>query len=171
MLLVRYHDAMQDTGPDAKREYVWDYPRPPRLEPSDRVVKVQFNGHVLAESRRALRLLETSHPPTWYIPPADVAVAFLSPSTKRSFCEYKGVASYWDLRDGAEVSIAAAWSYASPSEPYEALRDHLAFYPGRVEACFVDGERVQSQDGDFYGGWITSDIRGPFKGGPGSAGW
>ena len=164
---VRYDDTMQG----AEREAVWDYPRPPRVEPCQRVVRVEFNGRVLAESSRALRLLETSHPPTYYIPKVDVRVEFLRANGRRSFCEYKGAASYWDIRDGSEVSIAAAWSYPSPSEPYEALRDHFAFYAGRVEACFVDGERVQAQEGDFYGGWITSHIVGPFKGGPGSTGW
>ena len=168
---VRYDGAMQDAVPDANRESVWDYPRPPRVEPCHRVVRVEFNGRVLAETCRALRLLETSHPPTYYIPKADLRADLLSANARRSFCEYKGVASYWDIRDGSKVSIAAAWSYPSPNEPYAALCDHFAFYPGRVEACFVDGERVQAQEGDFYGGWITSDIIGPFKGGPRTAGW
>jgi uncharacterized protein (DUF427 family) len=168
---MRYHGAMQEASPDAQIENVWDYPRPPRVEPSPRIIRVEFNGRTLAETSRAFRVLETSHPPTYYIPKDDVRMERLTANTKRSFCEYKGVATYWDIQDGAEVSIAAAWSYPSPSDAFAVLRDHLAFYPGRVQGCFVDGERVQRQEGDFYGGWITSHVKGPFKGGPGSMGW
>ena len=159
-------------------ESVWDYPRPPRLEAANRVVKVTHCGIVIAESSKALRILETSHPPVYYIPPADIAMEYLVASQRRSsFCEFKGSASYWTVdvsavtsQDGA-VSPDAAWSYARPSATYAALRDHLAFYATRVDECMVDGERVAPQEGDFYGGWITSQVKGPFKGAPGTLGW
>jgi len=153
------------------RESVWDYPRPPRVEQSARQVRVVFNDTTVAESSRAMRVLETSHPPVYYIPPEDVQMEFLSRSGHTSYCEFKGRATYYDLRVSDRTAAGAAWSYDNPSRGYESLKDHLAFYPGRVDACYVDGERVQTQEGDFYGGWITSDIEGPFKGGPGTRGW
>jgi len=152
-------------------ESVWDYPRPPRVEPCPHRVRVEFNGETLADTRRGYRLLETSHPPTYYIPQVDITMEFLKQNARRSFCEFKGDARYWDICAGARTSIAAAWSYPSPTPPYASLRDHLAFYAHRVDGCFVDEERVQPQEGDFYGGWITSNIKGPFKGGPGTRGW
>ncbi len=152
-------------------ESVWDYPRPPRVEPCRQHLRVTFNGETVAETIRASRLLETSHPPTYYIPHADVALRLLRPNARRSWCEYKGEALYWDLHAGSRTSIDAAWSYSSPTAPYSILRDHIAFYAHRVDDCFVDGERVQPQPGSFYGGWITSNIVGPFKGGPGTTGW
>ena len=154
-----------------KKESVWDYPRPPRVEPSTQLIRVVFNGTTVAETRSALRVLETSHPPVYYVPPSDVRQQLLSPTAHRSYCEYKGRASYYSLKVGNKVSENAAWSYHQPSAGYESIKDHLAFYPARVDACYVDGERVQAQDGDFYGGWITSNIEGPFKGGPGTAAW
>lgn len=155
------------------RESVWDYPRPPRVEPCPLRLRVEFNGETLAETNRGCRLLETSHPPTYYIPRADVKMELLHPNAARSFCEYKGEARYWDIHTGtgSRTSIAAAWSYPSPSQAYSVLRDHLAFYPHRVDGCFVDGERVHAQKGDFYGGRITTNLVGPFKGGPGTIGW
>ncbi len=157
--------------PEPGQESVWDYPRPPRVEPAGRRVRVEFNGETIADSRSAYRLLETSHPPTYYIPRADVRMEFLEPAARRSFCEFKGEACYWDLAAGGRVSRDAAWGYASPAKPYAVLLGCLAFYPGRVDACFVDEERVQAQEGDFYGGWITSNIVGPFKGGVGTSYW
>jgi uncharacterized protein (DUF427 family) len=178
-------------------ESVWDYPRPPRLEPTSSHIRIVHHGVVLADTTRALRILETSHPPVYYLPPADLTMQYLKRSlTRSSFCEFKGNATYWtieispdrsspsappaaDLESGTltppsltTIRIAdAAWSYAQPSPPYAALRDHLAFYANRVEKCIVDGEHVQPQPGDFYGGWITSRITGPFKGPPGTRGW
>ena len=152
-------------------ESVWDYPRPPRVEASSRLVRVVFNGRVVAKTKESLRVLETSHPPTYYLPPASLRRRYLFPTDRTSFCEFKGVANYYSIEVGGRVSENAAWSYHSPNAAYEAIRDYLAFYPGRVDACYVDRERVQVQEGDFYGGWITSDIRGPFKGAPGTAGW
>jgi uncharacterized protein (DUF427 family) len=154
-------------------ESVWDYPRPPRLEPSARVLRIVHAGVVLAETARALRILETSHPPVYYLPQADIDMSLMRQSPRRgSFCEFKGVATYWAIEvAGAPRVEDAAWSYASPTKPYAALRNYLAFYASRVDECTVDGERVQAQPGDFYGGWITSDLKGPFKGAPGTLGW
>lgn len=157
--------------PGPGQESAWDYPRPPTVETCKHRVRVEFNGQTIVETSRACRLLETSHPPTYYIPRADVHTEFLKPSASHSFCEFKGEACYWDLQVGARTSRDAAWSYTSPNRLYSRLRDHLAFYAGRVDACFVDEERVQSQQGDFYGGWITSHVVGPFKGGPGTNQW
>jgi len=155
----------------ASKESVWDYPRPPRLEVTHRRVRVIFQGETIAESRRAKRVLETSHPPVYYIPLEDVRREFLHLSPRRSFCEFKGQAHYWTVRVGDREARDAAWSYPHPSPGFAAIRDHLAFYPSRLDACYVDDEQVQSQAGDFYGGWITSDIEGPFKGGAGTEGW
>ena len=152
-------------------ESVWGYPRPPALEPCVRRVRVELAGHVVADTRAALRVLETSHPPTIYVPPSDVDPACLRPSAGSSFCEWKGVASYLDVVAGARREARAAWTYPEPATAYAALRDHVAFYPARMDACWLDDERVRSQEGDFYGGWITDDVEGPFKGGRGTFGW
>ena len=153
-------------------ESVWDYPRPPRLEPTPRHLRILHDGIVLADTTRALRILETSHPPVYYIPPADIAMQYLTRSPRRSsFCEFKGHATYWSINIPEAPSPDAAWSYAHPTASYAALRDHLAFYASLVDECTVDGERVQPQPGDFYGGWITSHVKGPFKGAPGTLGW
>ena len=156
---------------EAGRESVWDYPRPPRLERTDKRIRIDFGGRVLADSRNAYRVLETSHPPVYYLPPADIDMARLSPGDRRTLCEFKGIARYWSIADDDTVAIDVAWSYPEPWPAFAAITDYLAFYPSRVEACFVDDERVQAQEGDFYGGWITSGIVGPFKGGPGTRGW
>ena len=147
-------------------ESVWDYPRPPRVEQTRQRVTVSLAGEPIASTRRALRVLETSHPPTYYIPFADIEMATLTASSATSWCEFKGRAHYWDANGLRSVG----WSYPLPSRGYEMLRDHLAFYPGRVRARVGD-EPVIAQPGDFYGGWITSRIRGPFKGGPGTSDW
>jgi len=152
-------------------ESVWEYPRPPRLERCSRRVKVLFAGEIIAESVQSLRLLETSHPPAYYIPPQDVRTKFLRLSGKHSFCEFKGSASYWDLRVGDRISTGAAWSYGEPAKGYQELAGHCCFYAGRVDQCFVDAMQVSAQPGDFYGGWITPDLTGPFKGSPGTLGW
>jgi len=152
-------------------ESVWDYPRPPRVEASQKPVRVEFAGEVIAETTRAYRVLETSHPPVFYIPLEDVRGEFLRPSRRRTYCEFKGEAGYYDLVAGGREVREAAWYYPEPSARYEVLRDHVAFYPGRVDAAWVGDEQVTPQEGDFYGGWITSEIEGPFKGGPGTTGW
>jgi uncharacterized protein (DUF427 family) len=154
-------------------ESVWDYPRPPRLEAQDRHVRIMLAGAVLADTRSAFRVLETSHPPVFYIPRADIAAGALEPSSGGgSYCEWKGSASYLDViaADGRRLE-RAAWTYPSPTAPFAAIAGTVAFYPSRMDECTVDGEIVQSQEGDFYGGWITSEIVGPFKGGPGTFGW
>ncbi len=161
-------------------ESVWDYPRPPRLEPVPQRIRILHAGLTVADTRAALRILETSHPPVYYIPPADLAPGLapdlvpglLRPSTRRqSFCEFKGLASYWDLVTPSATVRDVAWSYAHPAAPYAALAGHLAFYASKVDECWVDEERVAAQPGDFYGGWITANLRGPFKGAPGTQGW
>ncbi len=158
----------------ANVESVWDYPRPPRLEPATRSIRIVHAGVVIADTQRALRILETSHPPVYYIPPADIAMQFLQRSARNSsYCEFKGSATYWSIAIGPEVETVrdAAWSYENPTGKYAALTHHLAFYASRVDECYVDGERVVPQPGDFYGGWITSHVAGPFKGAPGTLGW
>lgn len=152
-------------------ESVWDYPRPPKLEATSRHLKIIFAEHVIADSHRAYRVLETSHPPTYYIPRDDIKTKFLVDSSLRTFCEFKGQAQYLNLQVADHSSEHAAWFYPDPRPAYGAIRNYVAFYPGRVDACFVDDERVQVQAGDFYGGWITSDLKGPFKGGTGTWGW
>jgi uncharacterized protein (DUF427 family) len=152
---------------------VWDYPRPPRLERTDAVVRVEHAGAVIGETMRAWRVLETSQPPGIYLPPDDLALELLRPAAAAAstWCEWKGAASYLDVVVGDAESPGAAWTYRAPTPPFAALRDHVAFYPQRVDACLVDGERVQANGGAFYGGWITSRIVGPFKGDPGTAFW
>jgi len=152
-------------------ESVWDYPRPPALEPCVRRVRVELGGMTIADSRDAWRILETSHPPTIYIPPSDVVAACFAPASGSSFCEWKGVAAYFDVVAGDRREERCAWTYRDPVKRYAALRDHIALYPGRMDACYLDDELVCSQEGDFYGGWITGDIAGPFKGAPETFGW
>jgi uncharacterized protein (DUF427 family) len=153
-------------------EKVWDYPRPPALVPCEHRVRVELGGERLADSANALRVLETSHPPTIYIPPADVRADLLGESELRStWCEFKGAARYLDAVIGERRVPGVGWGYPDPSLGYEALRDHVAFYPERVDAAWMDDERVQAQESGFYGGWITADLVGPFKGPPGTLGW
>ena len=153
--------------PGPGQESCWDYPRPPALVPSTRHVVVRAGDRLVADTTDAYRVLETSHPPTWYLPPSSVPSGVLTPSAARStFCEWKGDATYWDVF-GLE---AAAWSYERPTAGFTAITGFLALSPSRLE-CFVDDERVRPQEGGFYAGWITDDVVGPFKGGPGTWGW
>jgi uncharacterized protein (DUF427 family) len=153
-------------------ERVTDYPRPPAVERCARRVRLELGGEVLAESERALRVLETYHPPTIYLPPEDVRADLLVPSDARAtVCEFKGVARYLDAVVGERRVQAVGWSYPDPVPGYEALRDHVAFFPGRVDDAWLGDERVEAQAGDFYGGWITGDLEGPFKGAPGTLSW
>jgi uncharacterized protein (DUF427 family) len=153
-------------------ENVWDYPRPPAVTSCRDRVRLELAGAVVAESTDALRVLETSHPPTVYVPPDDVRPELLTPSGARStWCEFKGVAHYLDAVVGDRRVHAVGWTYRNPSPGYEALRDHIAFYPGRVDAAWIGDERVQAQQSDLYGGWITADLIGPFKGPSGTRGW
>lgn len=157
--------------PEPGQESVWDYPRPPHMEATGRHLRVIFNGVVIAETRRALRVLETSHPPVYYIPSQDVRTDALTTTRHSTFCEFKGAARYYGVSIGGKTVENAAWYYPDPSPGYEALRDCIAFYPGKMDACYVDEEQVRAQAGDFYGGWITSEIVGPFKGESGTMGW
>jgi len=153
-------------------ESVWEYPRPPKLEPVPQRLRILHRGIPLADTVSALRILETSHPPVYYIPREDVAVDRLRPSASRqSFCEFKGLASYWDLVVEGPALRDVGWSYARPVAAYAQIAGHLAFYASKVDECWVGDERVVAQAGDFYGGWITKNLRGPFKGAPGTLGW
>lgn len=157
--------------PGLGQESVWDYPRPPRLEASSSLIEVTLAGICIARTDRALRVLETSHPPTYYLPIDAFAADCLKPAVGTSFCEWKGHASYFDVSAGHVVARRAAWGYPHPTSPYKKLVDHVALYSWAMEACTVDGEAVVSQPGDFYGGWITSWVVGPFKGDPGTRLW
>jgi uncharacterized protein (DUF427 family) len=145
-------------------ESVWDYPRPPRVEPLGHGARVEFDGVIVARSESALRVLETSHPPTIYFPRPDVRLESLTPSRGMTLCEWKGQASYFDITGENRAAASAAWMYTDPLPAYRALKGYIAFYPGRVDACFIGEERATAQAGDYYGGWITADITGPFKG-------
>ncbi len=165
---------MPPVTPDPIRpgqESVWDYPRPAIAEPTTVRIRIELGGIVIAETSRAIRTLETSHPPSYYIPPDDIAPGVLVPAGGSSFCEWKGDARYFDVVAGGQRRERAAWSYPSPTPSFAILRDHVAFYAAAMDACFVDGERVVPQPGGFYGGWITSKVAGPFKGIAGSRLW
>lgn len=173
---MTYPPPRDPTGP--AQESVWDYPRPPRLETCTRMVEVHGRDStgtptaLLAATTRAWRVLETSHPPVYYVPRTDVVAGVLRSAGGGSVCEFKGPATYWDVLDpgGAVLAPAGAWSYEHPWSPFEALVGAVAFYPSQL-VCTVDGERVRPQPGGFYGGWITDDVAGPFKGAPGTLGW
>ncbi|MBF4462409.1 MULTISPECIES: DUF427 domain-containing protein [unclassified Rathayibacter] len=162
---------MKRVEPLEGQESVWDYPRPPRVESTAEHVVVRLGGTVVADTRDALRVLETSHPPVYYLPRSAFAPGALMPAPGSSVCEFKGRASYLSVRGGDRIAEAAGWSYPEPMPGFEALRDTIALYPGRVDSCTVDGELVQPQPGDFYGGWITSRVVGPFKGSPDTRFW
>jgi uncharacterized protein (DUF427 family) len=153
------------------QESVWDYPRPPAVRPCSRSIEVSFGGHVVCRTTSSLQVLETSHPPVYYLPRSTFTAGALRPARGASLCEWKGAAAYLDIVAGGRVASAAAWYYPNPSPGFEALAGHVAVYAGRVDGCFVDGRRVQPQPGGFYGGWITPDVAGPFKGAPGTSGW
>lgn len=153
------------------QESVWDYPRPAVAEPTGARIVIEHRGRIVAETRSAVRTLETSHPPSYYIPRTDVAVGMLRRAAGSSFCEWKGAAAYWDVVIDDVVLARVGWSYATPTPPFALLRDHVAFYAAPFDRCTVDGEAVVAQPGQFYGGWITSRVAGPFKGIAGSMGW
>ena len=152
------------------QESVWDYPRPPRLEPVRARVRVELAGHTVADTTAAYRVLETSHPPAYYLPPEDCAAEVFEPAPGSSFCEWKGAARYETVRVDGGVAERAAWHYPTPTPEFAAITDHRSFYPALVE-CTVDGVAVTPQPGGFYGGWITADVVGPFKGEPGTSWW
>jgi uncharacterized protein (DUF427 family) len=161
----------QRVEPGPGQESVWDYPRPPALDPSGEHVVVRFGGEVIADTRRPIRVLETSQPPAYYLPVDDVRTDLLRPLDRTTVCEWKGAASYWTVDTGAAVAEAAAWSYLAPTPRFADIAGHVAFYAQLMDECTVDGEVVQANEGSFYGGWITSRVVGPFKGAPGTMGW
>ncbi|KAJ7515695.1 hypothetical protein O6H91_22G023800 [Diphasiastrum complanatum] len=155
----------------AGQESVWDYPRPPRLEPVAERIRIVFNSLTIADTTKAYRVLETSHPPVYYIPPADINLSFLKKAGGSSFCEWKGNATYWTLSVNGKTAEKVGWSYENPTAGFLAIKGYIAFYAGPMDVCFVGDEKVEPQPGGFYGGWITSRVVGPFKGVPGSWGW
>jgi uncharacterized protein (DUF427 family) len=156
--------------PGPGQESVWDYPRPPRIERDSREIIIRWGPLEVTRTRRAFRILETSHPPSFYLPWADVAARLLEPGVGSSLCEWKGPAKYWTLAHGRDRLVNVAWSYPEPFDDAEVLRDCIAFYPAALE-CRVDGALVTPQPGQFYGGWVTPELVGPFKGAPGSGAW
>ncbi|MBD2840798.1 DUF427 domain-containing protein [Erythrobacter rubeus] len=164
-----HHPEPDPVGPG--QESVWDYPRPAIAGPTTRRIQIIHRDIMLVDSSNAWRTLETSHPPTYYVPQSDVAMEYLSPNSRRSICEWKGQANYWNVTIGDERIEAAAWSYPDPTPSFAGIRDHLAFYPDPFDKCLVDGEVITPQAGQFYGGWISQYEAGPFKGGPGSRFW
>ncbi|UCG40344.1 MAG: DUF427 domain-containing protein [Acidimicrobiia bacterium] len=162
---------MERVIPGPGQESVWDYPRPPRLEVTSKRVRILHDGIVVVDSVNAMRVLETSHPPGIYVPPSDVRLDLLSRTSRSTMCEWKGAATYWTLDTRTSRLEDVAWSYERPVRAFAGLRSHLSFYPGRLDACWLGDERVDPQEGGFYGGWITPDVVGPFKGGPGTWGW
>lgn len=154
--------------PKRGQESVWNYPRPPRLQRVHQQIRVEFGGLILAETTQGYRLLETGSPPAYYFPTTDVRIAYLVLSSRQTVCEWKGMARYWSIKIGKRMAIDAAWSYPHPGERYEGISNYLAFYPGKMDACYVGKQKVKPQPGEFYGGWITSKILGPFKGEPGT---
>ena len=157
--------------PGPGQESVWDYPRPPRVERSGKQVVVVLGGVEVCRTTAAFRVLETSHPPTWYLPVDDWRPGSLQPAQGTSFCEWKGVARYLDVVGGERRESRVAWTYPDPVAAYDVLLGTVAVYPGRMDACTVDGQTVRPQEGGFYGGWVTDDVVGPFKGAPGTMGW
>lgn len=162
-----YHKVEPKPG----QESVWDYPRPPRVEVTKKEIKIIFNKVTIVKSSNSKRVLETSHPPVYYIPQIDILMQHLVIASGTSFCEWKGEANYYSLEVNGKRLEKVAWSYPKPTNRFEIIKDHLAFYAHSMDACYVDQELVTPQPGNFYGGWITSDVVGPFKGGPGSWGW
>ncbi len=157
--------------PRPGQESVWDYPRPPRLEEFNGSITVELGGVVIASTTAAWRVLETSHPPTYYLPASSFVDGSLRAAAGSSWCEWKGQASYFDLVSPHRVASRAAWTYVSPTRGFAAIAGALAVMPALVDRCTVNGEEVIAQPGGFYGGWITSWVAGPFKGVPGSMGW
>lgn len=157
--------------PAPDQESVWDYPRPPALEPVDDRLRVVHEGVTLADTTDGYRVLETSHPPTYYLPPNDVAMEHLQRERRTTMCEWKGRSIYYTVVVNGTRVAQAAWAYPTPTDRFAPIADHVAFYAHKMDACYVGDERVDPQKGGFYGGWVTSRVVGPFKGGPGTLGW
>jgi uncharacterized protein (DUF427 family) len=154
-----------------KKESVWDYPRPPKVEYSNKNIEIYLNNKKIVDTDNSFRVLETSHPPVYYISKKYVTNATLQENSIHTHCEFKGRASYFDIKIDGKIVKSAAWTYHNPNQGYEEIKDKLAFYPSKMDKCQINGEVVKAQDGDFYGGWITSNITGPFKGSKGTEGW
>ena len=150
--------------PQPGQESVWDYPRPPKLEPTNKLIEVIFNGVAIARTNQAFRVLETSHPPVYYLPPCDVQMQYLQLEPDHSYCEWKGIASYYSLSVNGKIAKKCAWFYPDPTPKFAPIKHYIAFYAQPMDACYVNGELVKPQPGNFYGGWITADIAGRFKG-------
>ena len=163
--------SSEKQSPGTSQESVWDYPRPPALRRCEKRVQIVLRGETLADTTRALCVLETSHPPTYYLPPADIDMQYLHAVSGGTFCEWKGLAAYYNIICKGKTCPRAAWTYPDPESGYLDLRDHVAFYAHVMGACYVGEEMVVPQPGNFYGGWVTSDVTGPFKGEPGTMGW
>lgn len=157
--------------PKEDQESVWDYPRPPRLEPVKEHLQVIHRKKLIASTNRGFRVLETSHPPVYYFPPDDVHLEYCIRSSLSTYCEFKGRGGYYHLNLDSNIIENVAWYYENPSPAFVAIKNYLAFYANKLEECYVGDERVKAQSGNFYGGWITSKITGPFKGEPGTWGW
>lgn len=157
--------------PLAGQESVWEYPRPPRVEASRERIRIVLGGELIVDTTDSVRVLETSHPPVYYLPRQAFSPGVLEAAAGSSYCEFKGTASFLNVRAGGSVAERAAWFYPTPTAGFEILADRVAVYPGRMDRCEVDGERVRPQAGSLYGGWITDRVVGPFKGGPETQGW
>ena len=168
---MRFSNRPQRDPVGPGQESCWDYPRPPRLEPVTARLRIVLGGVTIADTTRGHRVLETSHPPNYYFPLDDVIPGALVPAGGSSYCEWKGRARYYDVVGGDVVAERVAWAYDTPSAAFAPIAGHVAFYAGPMDACFVDDELVTPQAGGFYGGWITANIVGPFKGDPGTRGW
>ncbi|MDD1415798.1 DUF427 domain-containing protein [Dolichospermum sp. ST_con] len=161
----------QPIPPQPGQESVWVYPRPPRVEDTTKHIQIIFNGEIITDTHCAKRALETSHPPNYYLPIQDIKTEYLTKSDRKTYCEWKGWASYYNLTVGDRTALNVAWYYEEIFPDYEQLKGHLGFYPQPMDGCYVDGEKITPQAGDFYAGWITRDIVGPFKGESGTRGW
>jgi uncharacterized protein (DUF427 family) len=165
------HMPPQRIPPQLGQESVWDYPRPPRLEKVNSRLQIIVNGQTIADTNTGYRVLETSHPPVYYLPPTDVEMQYVQVTERSSFCEWKGNAFYYHVLIGDRRIENAAWAYPTPTKDFQPIANYLAFYAQLMDECYVNGELVTPQPGGFYGGWITKNIVGPFKGSPGSWGW
>ena len=163
--------SIQPITPKPGQESVWDYPRPPRVEATSKRIRVVFNGETIIDTTDSFRVLETSHPPTYYMPKDALQNVAFQKTARRTICEFKGAATYWTITVGDRTLKNGLWSYETPRAGFEPIKGYIALYPAQMDACYVDDEQVKAQEGDFYGGWITSDIVGPFKGGAGTLGW
>lgn len=162
---------MKKIKPEKDQESVWDYPRPPAVEAVTSHLRIIFNGIVIADTNQSYRVLETSHPPTYYLPVSSFKEGTLQEGSLSTACEFKGISFYYDIKVGDKVALNAAWGYPTPNGKFKVIKDHIAVYAHKMDACYVEDEMVQAQEGDFYGGWITSKIVGPFKGAQGTWGW